>query len=656
MMAGGKDLRFTLPDDVDGFNAGHKDWRIVVEGAGVDGGRLITSVEAVPEPKSRLVLKDEALVDITSTTATLNEPGAVLLDDHARATIGPLTVQLHNRPITGSMKVGSFRLASADADFSADDLGRAAVVIEGAGHHVTRVTGISADDAAEMTVDIADVAVRPVGGGTAAVWDPEQDALPRLLDLIEAVRDAGPGPHEIEFAPGVYDFKRPPEQPGEMDAVIRLQHLTGVTIRGAGLGATVLRLMPEQNLRNSAGNVMDTHVVMARDCTHLSISDLSVDAAYLNMQRAVEQMHSIFISEGCRLTRIADVGVVHSAGDAVRLLGEPGNPVQGVHVERCQLVQAKRSGVAVQRSVKTATIRDCTIEMSPPSTGSCLDFEPSGEASEDIVIEDFVIESNVFVHNTNARAISLSGTGVGPATRGIRFIGNVLDGGGIGGVNCQDVTISDNVITAGTDNAFSLDGFDDLTISGNRITVEAPGAAGIPRWHGVPPVESHNVNIHDNVLTVTGPGHRHLERRRPHRRLLQSHRGLRIRYAGGHRACGSSARPSIATSASPTTRSPASRWPASAWSPSRQTRTTRSRPSPSWASTSRAQLPARRRRRTASRRRGDQPPRPQPGLAAAGSHQRQPHRREHHAVRSTAASSPSQSAQTPAKRPSTRVR
>ena len=629
MMAGGKDLRFTLPDDVDGFNAGHKDWRIVVEGAGVDGGRLITSVEAVPEPKSRLVLKDEALVDITSTTATLNEPGAVLLDDHARATIGPLTVQLHNRPITGSMKVGSFRLASADADFSADDLGRAAVVIEGAGHHVTRVTGISADDAAEMTVDIADVAVRPVGGGTAAVWDPEQDALPRLLDLIEAVRDAGPGPHEIEFAPGVYDFKRPPEQPGEMDAVIRLQHLTGVTIRGAGLGATVLRLMPEQNLRNSAGNVMDTHVVMARDCTHLSISDLSVDAAYLNMQRAVEQMHSIFISEGCRLTRIADVGVVHSAGDAVRLLGEPGNPVQGVHVERCQLVQAKRSGVAVQRSVKTATIRDCTIEMSPPSTGSCLDFEPSGEASEDIVIEDFVIESNVFVHNTNARAISLSGTGVGPATRGIRFIGNVLDGGGIGGVNCQDVTISDNVITAGTDNAFSLDGFDDLTISGNRITVEAPGAAGIQVARR-PTRQSHNVNIHDNVLTVTGPGidissggdHIDVSSNRIVGSGSDTPVGIRVRLisAAVHR--------DVRITHNSVTNS---RWPTFAWLPSRQTRTTRSRPSPSWASTSRAQLPARRRRRTASRPRGDQPPRPQPGLAAAGSHQRQPHRREHHA-------------------------
>jgi hypothetical protein len=499
IQAGHNDLTFTLPAGVGSFRANiHDGWRIVVEGAGPGGGPLITTVDHVVQPTSDLRLEADAAVGVPDTTAFLNPPDEVLLDDHARATVGPLTVQLGDRTIAdGFMTVGSKKLTSASAGFSAADLTQT-VVIRGAGHLVTSITGTSPDGA----VSIAQPAARTVHDGIAEVWDPSADALPGFLELLDLIRTTGTGPAEIVFAPGVYDFSRTPQQPGSMPAAIGLEGLTGLTLRGAGPGVTFLRLMPEQDLRHpDTGTVMDTHVVMARDCTQLSIRDLSVHAAYLSMRRSVEQMHGIVIAAGCQDTLIADVGVVHSAGDAVRMLGEPASPVRGVHVERCQLIRAKRSGIAVQRSVRTAWIRDCRIEMSPPSTGSCLDFEPSGNGAP----EDFVIESNSLLHATAAKAVSLSGTGAGPPTRRIRFSGNVLDGGGVGGVNGREVTITGNVVTAGDDHGMTLDGFDDLTISDNRISVPAPERTGIALVRR-PNVASTRVRIIGNQLDVSGAG------------------------------------------------------------------------------------------------------------------------------------------------------
>jgi hypothetical protein len=60
---------------------------------------------------------------IQNTTAVLNGPGRVRLSDHARATVGPLTVQLAARIITDAeMTVGSDVLRSPTAPFSENDL------------------------------------------------------------------------------------------------------------------------------------------------------------------------------------------------------------------------------------------------------------------------------------------------------------------------------------------------------------------------------------------------------------------------------------------------------------------------------------------------------------------------------------------------------
>ena len=62
---------------------------------------------------------------------------------------------------------------------------------------------------------------------------------PPKLALTSVVR-----PSQIETSRGVYDFTRiPPELNDPMAAAIGLRGLRNLTIRGSGIGATILRLM-----------------------------------------------------------------------------------------------------------------------------------------------------------------------------------------------------------------------------------------------------------------------------------------------------------------------------------------------------------------------------------------------------------------------------
>ena len=498
IVAGDDELTFALPDETDGFRQSvHGGWRITVEGAGAAGARLVTSVAEVLEPRTRLRLADPAVTGVSPTTAILNEPGRVRLSDHARATVGPVTVHLKDRTVNDArMTVGSKVLRSATANFSADDLATP-VTIRAAGHLATTITG-AIDD---VNVTVAATARRTVADGIADVWDPSADAFPGFLSILDAIAVTGVGPAEIVFGAGVYDFTRPAHDSPALDAGLGLQGLTGVTIRGAGRGVTFLRLMPEQDLTHpDTHNVLDTHVFMARDCREVTMRDLTVHGAYLTMRRAVEQMHGIHIAQGCEDTVIDNVGVVGCAGDAIRLVGEPTNQVRRVRINGCRLVRAKRSGVAVQRSVSTVWLRDCYIEMVAPSSGSCIDLEPSGPGAP----EDLFIDTNTLHHETDAVAVSLSGTGNGPPARRIRFSGNTLTGGGMGGVNARDVTISGNVIAAApTGQVLAFRGIDGLSIQGNRISAAGSTRTAISlSTHDN--VESSRIRITDNDIGGVG--------------------------------------------------------------------------------------------------------------------------------------------------------
>ena len=101
-------------------------------------------------------------------------------------------------------------------------------------------------------------------------------------------------------------------------------------------------------------------------------------------------------------------------------------------------------------------------------------------------------------------AVSLSGTGNGPPARRIRFSGNTLTGGGMGGVNARDVTISGNVIEAApTGQVLAFRGIDGLSIQGNRISAAGSTRTAISlSTHDN--VESSRIRITDNDIGGVG--------------------------------------------------------------------------------------------------------------------------------------------------------
>ena len=132
----------------------------------------------------------------------------------------------------------------------------------------------------------------------------------------------------------------------------------------------------------------------AFDCRNSTIGDLSVHGAYLTLAHVNEQMHGIQINQGSEEILIERVRVFQSAGDGIRLLGEPGNKVRKIWIEGCRLIQNKRTGIGFQRAVEFVWIRDCYIEAKPPTTDACIHFEPTGNVAP----TDVVIDGNVLVH------------------------------------------------------------------------------------------------------------------------------------------------------------------------------------------------------------------------------------------------------------------
>jgi hypothetical protein len=213
----------------------------------------------------------------------------------------------------------------------------------------------------------------------------------------------------------------------------------------------------------------DTDVIHILDCNNLTIRDLSVHGAYLTLAGVNEQMHGIVIGAGSEETVIERVRVFQSAGDGIRLLGEPGNKVRKVWVQGCRLIQNKRTGIGFQRAVEFAWIRDCYIEAKPPTTDACIHFEPTGNVAP----TDVVIDGNVLVHGTGATAATFSGvSGTDPTLR-VKFINNTVQGGGIGAVNAQDVTVANNTIVAGEQGPVIIfrGACSGLRVSNNKIVV-----------------------------------------------------------------------------------------------------------------------------------------------------------------------------------------
>src|SRR6266568_3588278 len=308
---------------------------------------------------------------------------------------------------------------------------------------------------------------------------------------------------DIRFGPGVYDFTRIPKAPNTLSAALGLNGLTNLRLWGAGPGVTVIRLMPDQDLHGP-----DTHVIEARNCEKLTMRDLTVHGAYLTMAAVNEQMHGIHINEGCRDVVLERVEVFQSAGDGVRLLGSATNKVRRVWLGGCRLIQNKRTGIAFQRAVEVVWVRDCYIEMTPPSTDSCIDFEPSDESGthDDLAPADVIIDSSVLVHGTPAQAVSISGVkGTDPARR-VRFTNNTVHGGVLGGVHAQDVTVAGNTIAAGDRDVMVFRGtFDGLRVENNKLVTADPQGDGI-RLAPLDGLGASRVRISGNEIEAAGVG------------------------------------------------------------------------------------------------------------------------------------------------------
>jgi hypothetical protein len=469
----------------------HGGLRITVAGAADGGQLLITDVLRVVD-RTTLELALPASTSVHDAAAKLNPPDRVELGDYARTSATGVTIDLQDRVVSdAAVTVGRHVLQSETAKFSSADLGKQ-VTIRAAGCLVTTIQQVIDSSHAQLAAP----AQRQVAAGTADVW--RADSTPGFQNLIAVLDTVEVEQAEICFSPGVYDFSRIPTAPGSLPAAISIKDRSDITLRGCGQGVTVLRLMPNQDPGTRDTNVVDLH-----SCHRVTIRDLTVHGAYLTQKSVSLQSHGIRVNEGCTDIAIDQVEVFQSAGDGIRLVGSPTANVRRVWVDQCRLTQNRRTGIAVQRGIAQLWVRACYIEMTPPSSGACLDLEPTGAAAP----TDITIDSNVMIHGTPAVAVSLSGIkGTDPAQR-IRLTHNTLHGGGIGGVHAQDVTIADNTIVAGETGQVAVfrGTFDGLRIEGNDIQAPGEPRDGI-RLNLLDGLAANRVRIVNNDISAGGIG------------------------------------------------------------------------------------------------------------------------------------------------------
>ncbi|GAA4474176.1 right-handed parallel beta-helix repeat-containing protein [Phytohabitans houttuyneae] len=479
MAAGSRELRGILlehgdaghPERQQPFRADlHVGRRITVDGAGPGGARLVTDITAVVG-RDAVELTAPAVTGVSGSAVHLNAPDRVGLDNYARRALDGRTVALAGRTLTdGVVTLGGGGLVSATARFSFADLGTP-IRIESAGLFLTRIEAVQDPTGARLR----DPAPRSVADALADVWD--KDMRQDFERLLDAFRSADPAGGEIRFGPGVYDFGRLP-RPSRVAGAITLRGLRHLTLRGSGAGATILRLLPGQDL----GGGLDTHLIETFDCAGLRIRDLSLHGSYLTLGNASEQAHGINLNTGTQDVVLERVRVFQTAGDGIRLLGAPDGKVREVTIERCHFVQNKRTGISFQRGAQAVLVRNCHIDTSPPSTDASIDFEPTGSGAP----SDIVIDSTVISHRSaSGIAVSLSGISGADPLRRVTFSNNHIRGGTIFCTDVRQLVLRDNVLVAspGQDRIAGIPlhvqrGGDGLLISGNLVADERGTTAG----------------------------------------------------------------------------------------------------------------------------------------------------------------------------------
>lgn len=480
------------------FVAGDRDLRITVEGAGPSGGALVADVDQVVN-STTLKLTLPATTTVSSANAVLYAPDRVTLGTHARAVVGPFSMTVGARTIDdAAMSFGSAALHSATADFTDDDLGKE-VTVPGVGVLVATIVAVLD----RFRVQLSDPATHDVHDAQADVW--RTDSRPGLELILAGRETRDVQPLEIRFGAGVYDFSRRPVG-NVMKAAIALGGCRNITLRGAGAGLTTLRLMPDQDL-----DTPDSHVVHLRNCSGVAIRDLSVHGSFLTLATVNEQMHGILVDEGCEDITAADLHVVQTSGDGIRLVGAPDHEVRRVLIDTCSLVENKRSGIGFQRSVRQVRVQGCHIVAKAPSTDACLDFEPSGQGQEDGGAEvvkrapsEIVIDSNVMVHETDAAAVTLSGLSGADPLLDVQFTRNRVIGGAVFCTDVARMAFSGNLVSVPSDRSPRIAvnvqrGGHDLLISDNTFIGDNPAAEAVLRLSEVNGRPTARATVHGNI-------------------------------------------------------------------------------------------------------------------------------------------------------------
>lgn len=507
-----------LPGNRDHFGPADKGKLVTVAGAGPNGDPLVARVQSVDGPAT-LTLTAAASVQVSAAETVLNDPLKVILDDYARSSAEAVTVDLGDRSITDAhITVGASELYSAAAVFSPGDRGKV-VTVRAAGRHVTTVASVQTPTRLTLTAP----AGRGVQGGVADVWQEDDqnsatgsssDFAPVLRHLLAGLGDAHLDRHEIRFGPGVYDFTcSEPHVP----AALMLQDLANLTIRGSGTASTILRLRPDQQLNGG-----DAHVMQVLRCKNIELVDFAVHGAYLSMGAVNEQMHGIKINGGSKDVTVHNVRVYQTAGDGIRLLGadkeDQTKITRRVLIDRCSLVQNKRTGVAFQRGVETVRLTNSYFEMSPPGSDACIDFEPTGTTvggGPARAPKDVLINANLMLHGNDAIAVSLSGTsaagGADPLTD-VHFSNNTLVGGSVFCTDVDRMTFRGNIVVGSTADTArtAVDihrGGRHLLISDNLLINMAAGVEAVIKLGGASHRPTSRTVVADNVcVTASGVG------------------------------------------------------------------------------------------------------------------------------------------------------
>jgi hypothetical protein len=490
---------------IETFQPRHVGRRITVAGAGPDGKTLVTDIKHVKDGKT-IILAAKASQAVSGTQVILNRRNQVALDDYARRSVNSVTVKLKDRKITDArMIVGGRALVSETAGFSSEDLGTK-VIIPAAGLLVTRIKKFIHSH----KIVLVNQAQYTVIEGQADIWS-KNDSRPCLEKLFDHLIEQNIKAAVIQFDAGIYDFTRMPDDSSPLNAAIGLFEKSNLTFKGAGPTMTALRLRPDQDLSAV------THMIEMIDCGQIVFQNLTILGSYLTMRKAGEQLHGITLNEGSHDIVIENVQVFQTGGDGIRFLGraehpeqnKPDNKVRNVTVKNCHLIQNKRSGFAIQRKVEQVTIQDCYIKMSPPSTDSCIDMEPTGNQDPDHISvspTDILIDSCIMSHDTPAPAVGLSGFGGKDRAQGIKFINNKINGGHIYCSDIQDLTLQNNTVLIPSTGKVKRTPIylgpscENVLIDGNKLVSDHPASQSLILAEGVRKVV--NVTVSNNDCSI----------------------------------------------------------------------------------------------------------------------------------------------------------